>query len=151
MAVSTSLCDSFLLDLLTKDGPDFDGTPNLKLALIASGESGTYGAGTTAYGNLGADEVANGNGYTTGGAAVAVASTYPKEQVDGTMVVDLDDITSAWTSATFSTSGGLLYQDTAGDESVSVYAFSAAPSNGTLTIQWPTPGAASGAVYIARA
>jgi len=146
MALTTGLTDSFVLDLFTKDGPDFDGTPNLKLALYTAAATHAP-ASTPAYTTT--DELTATGGYTTGGNAVAVASTYPKLETGTTTVVDLDDV--QWTSATFTTGGGILYQDTASDESVAVYAFSASPSAGTLTVQWPTPGASAGAIYITRA
>ena len=151
MAVSTTLTDSFILDLFTADSPDFNGTPNLFLALIKSGEARTYNEATTNLSELQqatTDEVANGNGYTTNGAAVSVEAGYP--QLIAGVTTGVDFVNTQWLSATFDTSGGLLYH-TAANDSCAVYAFTASPSNGTLTIQWPTPAASTAAIYINRA
>jgi hypothetical protein len=83
-------------------------------------------------------EVANGNGYTTGGATLAnVTSTQDNTNDRGTM--DADDV--QWTSSSFTARYATLYDTTAtkliccidfgGDVTV---------SSGTFTIQWNTAG-----------
>jgi len=85
-------------------------TFKLALAKATASVTGTYGAATTSYDNLTAnsDELANGNGYSTGGNTLISVTPV----ADGTTAVcDFDNTT--WTSATFTTSGGIIYNDTA--------------------------------------
>ena len=66
MAISQAMCTSFKKELL-EGVHNFknSGGDTFKLALFTS--SASLGAGTTAYASSGINEVANGNGYSTGG------------------------------------------------------------------------------------
>lgn len=158
MAVTTSLCNTFVDELLEGRHSLRDaGGHALKLALIGSSEIGTYGAATTNYSDLTANagDQEAGAGYTVTGAALAVASTYPKLETGSTFVVDFDD--TVWASATFSSVGAIAYNTDAGagtaGRAIAVYSFggTVTSTNGTFTVQWPAPGVSTGAIYLDRA
>tara|TARA_Y100000385_G_scaffold237457_1_gene251952 strand:- start:308 stop:730 length:423 start_codon:yes stop_codon:yes gene_type:complete len=135
MAISQAMCTSFKADLFNKE-QDLD-TDTIKIALYTS--SASLGAATTAYTT--SNEVANGNGYATGGVVLAnstVATT------GTTAYVDFDN--PEWTSASFTARGALIYNDTtAGDNSIAVLDFGGdfTVSSGTFRIVFPAPGAAA--------
>jgi hypothetical protein len=135
MAITQAMCTSFKEDLFNKE-QDLD-TDTIKIALYTS--SASLGAGTTAYTT--SNEVANGNGYATGGVVLAnstVATT------GTTAYVDFDN--PEWTSASFTARGALIYNDTtAGDNSIAVLDFGGdfTVSSGTFRIVFPAPGAAA--------
>ena len=121
---------------------------------IALGKStalvtGTYNAATTSYDTLSSnsDELANGNGYTTGGATLTSVTPV----ADGTTAVcDFDNYT--WTSATFTTSGGIIYNDTAtGNPACAILSFGGDQqvSSGDFQIQFPAAAAATAIIRIA--
>lgn len=84
------------------------------------------------------NEVANGNGYTTGGAALgsktcAAASSY----------VTFDAADLSWTSSTFTARGGVVWDDTlASDRLIMAVTFGAdySPVSGTLTVTLSASG-----------
>lgn len=134
MAITQAMCTSFKEDLFQKE-QDLD-SDTIKIALYTS--SASLGAGTTAYTTSG--EVASGNGYTTGGETL----TNPVIGTSGTTAyVDFDN--PEWTSASFTTAGALIYNDTtAGDNAIAVLNFGGdfTVTSGTFRIVFPSPGAA---------
>ena len=67
MSVTTAMTTSFKQELL-QGLHDLDGH-TLKLALIKSGESGTFGAASTNFSNItDSSDEASGTGYSSGGA-----------------------------------------------------------------------------------
>ena len=93
-----------------------------KMALYSS--SATLDGDTTAYSTT--NEI-TGTGYSAGGktlANVTVASA------SGVAYIDFDDV--AWTTATFTANGALIYNSTQGNKAVAVLAFG---SNKTATAQ----------------
>jgi hypothetical protein len=124
-------------------------TFKLALAKATASVVGTYGAATTSYTDLtgNSDELANGNGYTTGGGTLTSITPV----ADGTTAVcDFDNYT--WTSATFTTSGGIIYNDTAsGDPACAVLSFGGDQqvSSGDFQIQFPAAAAATAIIRIA--
>jgi len=124
-------------------------TFKLALAKATASVTGTYGAATTSYDNLTAnsDELANGNGYSTGGNTLISVTPV----ADGTTAVcDFDNTT--WTSATFTTSGGIIYNDTAsGNPACAVLSFGGDQqvSSGDFQIQFPAAAAATAIIRIA--
>ena len=124
-------------------------TFKLALAKATASVTGTYGAATTSYDNLTAnsDELANGNGYSTGGGTLTSITPV----ADGTTAVcDFDNYT--WTSATFTTSGGIIYNDTAsGNPACAVLSFGGDQqvSSGDFQIQFPAAAAATAIIRIA--
>jgi hypothetical protein len=127
------------------------GGNTFKIALgKASGVlTGTYGAATTSYDDLtgNSDELANGSGYTTGGNTLTSVTPV----ADGTTAVcDFDNTT--WSSATFTTSGAIIYNDTAsGNPACAVLSFGGDQqvSSGDFQIQFPSPAAATAIIRIA--
>ena len=134
MAIAQAMCTSFKEDLFQKE-QDLD-SDTIKIALYTS--SASLGAATTAYTTSG--EVASGNGYTTGGETL----TNPVIGTSGTTAyVDFDN--PEWTSASFTTAGALIYNDTtAGKNAIAVLNFGGdfTVTSGTFRIVFPSPGAA---------
>ena len=134
MAITQAMCTSFKEDLFQKE-QDLD-TDSIKIALYTS--SASLDAATTAYTTSG--EVASGSGYTTGGEVLA----NPVIGISGTTAyVDFDN--PEWASASFTTAGALIYNDTtAGDNSIAVLNFGGdfTVTSGTFRIVFPAPGAA---------
>lgn len=113
------------------------------IALVKVTPTGTYGSATTAYANLtgNSDEVANGGGYTTGGQALAANQT---PTLTTTTAFWQWSTNPSWTSATFSTTGAIIYNTTQRGPvvgpSVAVYDFGGTQSvsAGTLTLIQPS-------------
>lgn len=152
ITVTTAMPTSFKVEILKAVHNFTASTGNtFKLALMkaTAAGSGTYGAATTSYTNLtsNTDELANGNGYTTGGNTLTSVTPV----ADGTTAVcDFDNTT--WTSATFTTCGGIIYNDTAaGDPACAVLSFGGDQqvSSGDFQIQFPAPAAATAIIRIA--
>jgi len=152
ITVTTAMPTSFKVEILKAVHNFTASTGNtFKLALMkaTAAGSGTYGAATTSYTNLtsNTDELANGNGYTTGGHTLTSVTTV----ADGTTAVcDFDNTT--WSSAPFTTCGGIIYNDTAaGDPACAVLSFGGDQqiSSGDFQIQFPAPAAATAIIRIA--
>ena len=145
MGITTALCNSFKQELL--QGTHQIGTHTLKMALIKSGESGTYGAATTNYSNVtgNSDEISNTGTYSAGGGTLAnVAVT-----LDGTRAyVDFDDV--QFTSATIDANGAIIYNSSKSNKAVAIIAFSGTQSsdNGTFTVTMPAPGTGTAIIRI---
>jgi hypothetical protein len=134
MAITQAMCTSFKEDLFQKE-QDLD-TDTIKIALYTS--SATLDASTTAYTTSG--EV-SGTGYTAGGETLTGATIGTSGT---TAYVDFDD--PEWTSASFTTAGALIYNDTtAGDNSIAVLSFGGdfTVTAGTFRIVFPAAGAAA--------
>ena len=94
----------------------------------------------------GLNEVANGNGYTSGG----VALTEVTPTLDGdTAITDFAD--ASFTTATITARGALIYNDSKSDKAVCVLDFGAdkTSTSGTFTIQFPTADASNAIIRIA--
>jgi len=135
MAITQAMCTSFKEDLFQKE-QDMD-TDSIKIALFTS--SASLDAATSPYTGA-ANEVASGGGYTTGGEVLA----NPVIGTSGTTAyVDFDN--PEWTSASFTTAGALIYNDTlAGKNAIAVLNFGGdfTVTAGTFRIVFPAPGAA---------
>jgi hypothetical protein len=131
-----------------------------KIALIKQGMSGTYTSTNVNYTDIGgnSDEVANTNGYTTGGVTLT--------QVTATTVGTVAFVSFAnpqWTSATFSTAGCMIYNSsirngstsgtnsTGGGRACSVHDFGGSQqvSSGTFTVLMPTANSTSAILRVA--
>ena len=106
MAISQAMCTLFKKDVLL--GDQHLDSNDIYIALYTS--SASLGAATDGYVTSG--EVANGNGYTTAGVALA-SKTVEENSTSG--VFDAAD--PEWTSATFTARGALIYNKTLGDAS----------------------------------
>jgi hypothetical protein len=139
---------SFKVELL-KGVHDFtNGTgDSFKLALFRATASivGTFGAGTTNYSDMGADE-ASGSGYSAGGSAL---TNVTPTSSGTTALTDFADLT--FSTVTITTSGCLIYNDTEGDKSVGVFDFGGdkTATAGDLTIIFPTADASNAVIRLA--
>lgn len=152
ISVTTAMPTSFKVEILKAVHNFTASTGNtFKLALMkatASG-SGTYGAATTSYDTLvsNTDELANGSGYTTGGNTLTSVTPVADST---TAVCDFDNTT--WSTATFTTCGGIIYNDTAaGNPACAVLSFGGDQqvSSGDFQIQFPAAAAATAIIRIA--
>src|SRR3954464_9608647 len=138
MAITAAICNSFKQELLAM-------TPHTaadayKIALYTS--AATLSKATTAYTATG--EVASGGGYTTGGNALSGFSA-PLD----TDTAILDWTTDpTWPAATITARGALIYNSSRSNKAVAGLDFGSdiASTNGTFTVQFPTPAAASGLI-----
>ena len=110
---TTAMPTSFKVEILKAVHNFTASTGNtFKIALgkATASVTGTYGAATTSYTDLtgNSDQLPNGSGYATGGNTLTSVTPV----ADGTTAVcDFADTT--WSSATFTTSGAIIYNDTA--------------------------------------
>jgi len=117
-----------------------------KIALIKVGMAGTYGAATTNYSDItgNSDEV-TGTGYTAGG--VTLTNVTPSSS--GTTALTTFSPNPTWTSATFSTTGAMIYNSTGRlsttGRACSVHDFGGTQtvSSGTFTAVMPSAGAST--------
>jgi hypothetical protein len=148
MAISQAMCTSFKVELL-KGVHDFtNGTgDSFKLALFRATASivGTFGAGTTNYSDMGADQ-ASGTGYAAGGEAL---TNVTPTSSGTTALTDFADLT--FSTVTITTSGCLIYNDTEGDKAVGVFSFGGdkTATAGDLTIIFPTADASNAVIRLA--
>ena len=123
-------------------------TFKIALGKAAASVTGTYGAATTNYSDLtgNSDELANGSGYTTGGNTLTSVTPVADST---TAVCDFDNTT--WTSATFTTSGAIIYNSSSSNEAVAVLSFGGDQqvSSGDFQIQFPAAAAATAIIRIA--
>lgn len=116
-----------------------------KIALFTNSITSPNFDTNTAYGAapFDANEVPNGSGYTTGGAAL----TTPTLTVSSGVLV-WDAVDSSWTSASFTARGGLIYDDTittpTADPALFAIAFGQdyTATNGTFLVTYDATGIA---------
>jgi len=132
MAISQTLTDAFLQDCLDGGQNLGNGGNTLKIALYTS--SASLGATTSAYTT--SNEV-SGTGYTAGGAtlssqAVAYDST--------NQVAYFDAADPAWTTATITARGAMIYNNSKSNASIAILDFGSdyTSTAGTFTIQLPS-------------
>ena len=132
MAISQTLTDTFLQDCLDGGQNLGNGGNTLKIALYTS--SASLGATTSAYTT--SNEV-SGTGYTAGGAtlssqAVAYDST--------NQVAYFDAADPAWTTATITARGAMIYNNSKSNASIAILDFGSdyTSTAGTFTIQLPS-------------
>ena len=143
MAITSAVCNTFKTEVLKAVHNFTNGANTFRLALYTS--SATLNKSTTAYTT--SNEVANGNGYTTKGAALT--NVTPALSGD-TAVCDFANI--SFTSASFTANGCLIFNDTAsGDPSVCAIAFGGdkTVTSGTFTIEFPAADASNAILRIA--
>ena len=145
MSVTTAMTTSFKQELL-QGLHDLDGH-TLKLALIKSGESGTFGAASTNFSNItDSSDEASGTGYSSGGATLgSVAIT-----TSGTTAfVDFADV--SFSNSTISASGAMIYNSSASNRAIAVISFggTVASTAGTFTVSMPTADASNAIIRLA--
>ena len=140
MAISSAVCTSFKEEVLGGIH-DLD-TDVLKIALFTS--SASLDATTTLYTSV--NEVANGNGYTTGGETLAGATI---DSSGTTAFVDFTDVT--WSNATITAAGALIYNSSQGDKAIAVLSFGGdkTSTDGDFTVQFPTADASNAVLRLA--
>ena len=148
MTIAQSATTSFKVELLQavhNFGPTSPNTFKVALYTAAAG----IGATTTIY--TSADEVPNGNGYTTGGNTLVISvSPTSGNNTLGVPTAFVSFNNSTWTNATFTCRGALVYNSTQGNKSVAVLDFGSdkTVNNDTFQIIFPTPDANSAIVRI---
>ena len=143
MAITSAVCNTFKTEALRAIHNFTNGGNTFRLALYTS--SATLNKSTTQY--ITANEVANGNGYTTKGAALT--NVTPALSGD-TAVCDFSNV--SFTSASFTANGCLIFNDTAAnDPSVCAIAFGGdkTVTSGTFTIEFPAADASNAILRIA--
>ncbi len=151
-SITTAFPTSEKLELATATHNFTITTGNVfKVALIIPSPSGTYGAASVNYSDItgNSDEVANGNGYTTGGFAFTAAQNITP-QTSGTTSFWQWSVNPNWTSATFSTAGCMIYNSSASNKAVYVGSFGGTitVTSGTLTLTMPTNNSSSALLRI---
>lgn len=136
--ITSAICNSFKKESL--EGVH-EASDTYKLALYTS--AATLGASTTVYS---ATNEASGTGYSAGGVTLA---GYSVTLSGSTAILDWSTNPS-WANASITARGCLIYNSSQGNKAVMVLDFGAdyVSSNGTFTINLPTPDAASGLLRI---
>jgi len=132
MAITQTLTDTFLQDCLDGAHNLGNGGDTLKIALYTS--SATLGATTSAYTT--SNEV-SGTGYTAGGATLSSQAV----AYDATnQVAFFDAADPAFTTATITARGALIYNNSKSNASIAVLDFGSdfTSTAGTFTIQLPS-------------
>ena len=145
MGVTTAMCTSFKSELLGGTH-DLD-TNTIKLALIKSGESGTYGAATTNYSDVtGNSDEASGTNYSTGGNTLGSATI----STDGTTAI-LDFADTTFSNATVSASGAIIYNSSQSNKAIAIISFggTVASTAGDFTVSFPAADASNAIIRIA--
>ena len=151
MPISQAMVTSFKVQILTATH-NFGTAPTratgaadvFKIALYTS--SATLDASTTAYTT--SNEVSSsGTNYTAGGKTLTIsqAPTFTST----TAWLDFDDVT--WDSATLTSNGALIYNETQGNKAVAVLAFGGDKTStaGNFTIQFPAATSTTAILRIA--
>ena len=139
MAISQAMSTLFKKDVLL--GDQHLDTDNIYIALYTS--SATLNATTDGY--ITSNEVANGNGYTTGGNALA-----SKTVIENSTSGCFDAADPEWTSATFTARGAMIYNDTESDLAIAILDFGGdfTVAGGTFKIVFPAQTASNAIIRI---
>tara|TARA_R110000764_G_scaffold110657_1_gene197358 strand:- start:332 stop:772 length:441 start_codon:yes stop_codon:yes gene_type:complete len=144
MAITQAMCTSFKVALLNGE-MDFSGdtSQTFKIALFTN--AATLNATTTAYATT--NQVANGNGYTTGGNTLTISAS--PTSTGTTAFLDFADTT--WTNATITARGALIYKVGGTNPAVAVLDFGGdkTSTTGDFTVQFPASDATNAIVRIA--
>ena len=147
MAITQAMTTSFKVELMTATHNFTTSTGNaFKLALFRATASivGTFGAATTNYSDMGADQ-ASGTNYTAGGNTL---TNVTPTSSGTTALTDFADLT--FTNVTVTTSGCLIYNSSASNKSVAVFSFGGdkTATAGDLTIIFPTADASNAVIRL---
>jgi len=132
MAITQTLTDTFLQDCLDGGHNLGNGGNTLKIALYTS--SASLGATTSAYTT--SNEV-SGTGYTAGGVTL---SSQAVAFDSSNNVAYFDAADPAWTTATITARGAMIYNNSKSNASVAILDFGSdyTSTAGTFTIQLPS-------------
>ena len=142
MAMTTGVNNQFKSEVMLAEHNLQSNT--LKVILVSSSQNVSAG-GPNTYASV-TSQLANGNGYTTGGETLATVSV---STVDSSGVVDFADV--SWSSATFSANGCVIYNDSHSSKSViAVYDFGGEKSatNGEFKLVVPAATSASAVIRL---
>lgn len=131
--MASGIYERFKANLMNKE-VDLE-ADTIKCALLDTNHSFTATHNT--WSQVSANELANGNGYTTGGEALTTKAVTQGATTDW----DADDV--SWTSASFTAYHAVIYDDTvATDDLICSIDFGGAQTvtSGTFTIQWNASG-----------
>lgn len=131
--MASGIYNRFKANLMNKE-VDMEGD-TVKVALL--NDSHSFTATHNVWAEVSANELANGNGYTTGGATLANKAVTQAS----TTKFDADD--TAWTSSSFTAYHAVIYDDTLGnDDLIASIDFGGAQTvtSGTFTISWHADG-----------
>jgi len=147
MAITQAMCTSFKVELMTATH-NFTNTTgdafNIALFRATASIVGTFGAATTNYSDMGADE-ASGTNYSAGGQAL---TNVTPTSSGTTAYTDFAD--EVFTNVTITASGALIYNDTQGNRAVAVFNFGAdkTATAGDMTIIFPTADASNAIIRL---
>ena len=142
MAITTGVNNTFKQAVML--GEHDLNTNTIKVVLVSSSQNVSAGDPNT-YTSI-SGQLANGNGYTTGGATLASVTV---TQVSSSGVVDFADV--SWSDATFSANGCIIYNDSHSSKSViAVYDFGGEKSatNGEFKLVVPSATSASAVIRL---
>ena len=146
MAITQAMCTSFKKELLTATHNFTLAANAFKLALFraTASISGTFGAATTNYSDMGADET-SGTAYVAGGSALTNVTPTSSGTTGLTDFADL-----VFTAVTITASGALIYNSSAANKSVGVFDFGAdkTATAGDMTIIFPTADASNAVIRL---
>jgi len=150
MAIQQTVTTSFKVELL-QGVHNFGPTSPDAFWIALYTSAATINAETTAYSTGLVGQVANGNGYTTGGKLLTISQTPTSGNGAYVPTAYISFATITWPSASFTARGALIYNITEGNKSVAVLDFGAdkTVTNTTFTITFPTADANSAIVRIA--
>lgn len=131
-----SLIYNSCLDDAVKGNIDFD-TDSFKIMLVTSSYSADKDAHTK---RSDVSNEASGTGYTSGGASTTVTVT--KDTANDRVDIDFSDV--AWSSATITAAGAVIYKSTGTSSSDNLVAFldfgsNVTSTNGTFTVDITSP------------
>lgn len=147
MAITQAMCTSFKVELMTATH-NFTNTTGdtFKLALFRATASivGTFGAGTTNYSDMGADQ-ASGTNYSAGGSALTNVTPTSSGTTAYTDFADL-----VFSNVTITTSGCLIYNSSKSNKAVAVFSFGGdkTATAGDMTIIFPTADASNAIIRL---
>lgn len=153
-APTTAMCTSFKKELMTATHNFTTTSGNVfKCALYKAAASvvGTHGAAETNYSGMGTDELATSGGYTATGFAWTAAQNITPSTT-GTTAFTSWSVNPSWTTATFTTSGCLIYNNTATGAAVANFAFSGGDqtvASGTFTVTLPVNDSTNAVIRVA--
>jgi len=143
------MCTSFKKELLYGAHDFANGADAFKMALYTS--SATLNASTTAYAT--SDQVANGNGYSTGGNALT--NVNPSSS-GTTALTDFADV--SWSNSSITARGGLIYNTGPNTTSISLtnpavlvldFGADKTSTSGAFTVVFPAADASNAIIRIA--
>tara|TARA_R100000329_G_scaffold36546_1_gene34455 strand:- start:151 stop:609 length:459 start_codon:yes stop_codon:yes gene_type:complete len=148
--ITTAMCNSFKQELLG-GVHDLD-SDTLKIALIKPSPTGSFGAATTNFSDLGStSDEATGSGYTSGGQNLGAPTdgTSSIINLSGTTAF-IDFVDEVFSNVTVSAAGALIYNSSQSNKAIAVFSFGQTVTStaGDFTIVFPTQDASNAVIRI---